>query len=48
MAAMEARKDGIYDEAGRWLAPLQGNEALPPVPTKLCQHGALCQRCAKG
>lgn len=47
MAAMEARKDGIYDAAGRWLAPLEGNETLPPVPVKLCSHGVLCSACAK-
>lgn len=27
-------KDGIYDEAGRWLAPMRSNERLPAVPSK--------------
>ena len=48
MAAMELeqQKDGIYDEAGHWLAPLAGNEPVPPVPVKLCQHGKLCAECS--
>jgi hypothetical protein len=40
------RKDGIYDAQGRWIAPLEGNEALPPVPTKLCAHGQACAACS--
>lgn len=42
------RKDGIYDAQGRWIAPLAGNEALPPVPVKLCLHGQLCADCSGG
>lgn len=41
------RKDGIYDAQGRWLAPLSGNESLPAMPARLCQHGTLCKACAK-
>jgi hypothetical protein len=49
MAAMELKqKDGIYDAFGRWLAPLAGNEPLPPAPEKLCAHGRLCQECTTG
>jgi len=40
------RKPGIYDAQGRWIAPLEGNEALPPVPEKLCAHGQLCYDCS--
>ncbi len=47
MAAMELnRKDGIYDDNGRWLAPMAGNQPLPPAPQKLCLHGMLCADCS--
>lgn len=37
MAAMELKqKDGIYDDFGRWLAPLAGNQPLAPAPRKAC------------
>lgn len=51
MAAMDQgmeRKDGIYDAQGRWIAPIEGNELLPPVPVKLCSHGQLCADCSGG
>lgn len=38
------RTPGIYDAQGRWIAPLEGNEALPPVPRKLTE--ADLQACA--
>lgn len=41
------RKDGIYDAAGRWLAPLQSNESQPAMLPRLCAHGTLCKACAK-
>ncbi len=41
------KKDGIYDAAGRWLAPLEANESLPAAPPRLCQHGRLCKACGK-
>lgn len=47
MAAMElVQKDGIYDDFGRWLAPLAGNLPLAPAPRKLCAHGQLCADCS--
>jgi hypothetical protein len=42
------KQDGIYDEAGRWLAPAEGNERPEPVPPRKCAHGRLCKACGKG
>lgn len=41
------RKEGIYDDAGRWLAPAEGNEAQPAMPPRKCEHGRLCKACGK-
>ena len=29
----------LYDDAGRIVAPLAGNEPPPAVPVKFCAHG---------